>query len=172
MQTSTLDRVPPRHLAPGDRTMAKVPAGEPGQRASGAPPGLKVPAASSQERSRGRGLRRGPGRTRRAAPRGRGRRAREAPAGWPASSPIRRRASWPFRFPATRPVSKSRPRLYGYDGRGSGALGPPSRPGNGPSRSPAALPWRTGCPSAPSRRRHQAVTAVARPQPGGTPSPA
>lgn len=81
------------------------------------------------------------------------------------------RASCLYRSPATRPVSKSRPRHCGSDGNGAGALGPLSCPGSGPSRRPAAPLWLRGCPSAPSRPRRQAEAAVAaRPRPRGTPS--
>lgn len=80
--------------------------------------------------------------------------------------------SWPSRFPATRPISKSRRRLCGSDGRGPGALEPPLCPGSCPSRRPATPPWQPGCPSAPSRRQRTEAAAAAWPRPEGTPSPA
>lgn len=80
-----------------------------------------------------------------------------------------RRASWLCQFPATRPVSKGRPRPCGSDGKGAGALELLPRPRSGLSRRPAARPWRPGCLSAPSRRR-RAEAAAPRPRPEETPS--
>lgn len=134
--------------------------------------GRPAPAGPGAEHAAGAWPRRGgPGRTR--ATRGRDHAgagpARAGSACGGRSVLGGRRAPWPSRCPATRPVSKSRPRPCGCGGRGPGAWGPRSPPGGGPSRRPAEPLWRPGCPCAPIRRRAEAAARARRP---GIPSPA
>ncbi|XP_047376906.1 cuticle collagen 2-like [Sciurus carolinensis] len=78
---------------------------------------------------------------------------------------LSRLASWPFRWPATRPPTKSRRRQCGSDGKGPGAKKPP--PPGLPSCGADASPRRPGgraAPQAPPGRRRQSGRSDRGPQ--------